>query len=162
LYYLVIGQSGVGKTTFVKQRFITDPEEPVNDLVYITRSGEYIAIGKYGIDVRTEGTDYIHFQLYHLMKEQIARLAGAEVIIEGAKITNNAFMEFVASLKQPVKLYLLTCGLQTSLDRLRAAGSDIPVSYIRTTRTKAKRVFLDWGSRFNGEIIDTERGIINS
>ena len=67
-------------------------------------------------------------------------------------------MQYIESLGEPVKMYLVKCKPATSMQRLRASGSTITPAFVKTTKTKARNVFLEYGSRFNGEILDTEGG----
>lgn len=158
MFYIVIGQSGSGKTTFVKERFLTEPTEIYDDIVPLTRSGDFIALGKYGIDKRTEGTDTLPYNAAPKIKQQLKRLKGQNVVLEGDRITNPGMMQHIASLGEPTKLILVKCKLATSMQRLRAAGSTITPAFVKATKSKARNVFLEYGSRFESEIIDTDGG----
>ena len=156
MIHVIIGQSGSGKTTFVKNKFLTEEIIPVVDVIPCSVSGIFTALGKYDIGVRTEGTDTLAYSAAAKIKEQIKRLTGKEVVMEGDRINTRSIFKFLESQREPVKLYLLVCSVQTSLNRLRKEGSGITVGFIKTTRSKSRRMFLEYGKRFDGEIISTE------
>ncbi len=159
MFYIVIGQSGAGKTTFVRQRFIGDAEPEVyEDIIPLTRAGNYILLGKYGIGTRTEGTDTLPYNAASKIKEQLRRLKGKNVVLEGDRITNPGMMQYIATLGEPTKMFLVKCKLATSMKRLRAAGSTISPTFVKTTRSKSRNVFIEWARRFSGEVIDTDGG----
>lgn len=157
MFYIVIGQSGSGKTTFVKTKFLTDRVKIVEDIIpYSVCDNGIIALGCYGIGKRTEGTDTLSYNAKNKIKKQLKKLKGNDIVIEGDRINNKDIFEFIASLRVSVKLYLISCSLKTSMERLRTAGSTITLSFVKTTKTKSKRMFLEYSQRFNGEIIITD------
>lgn len=159
MFYVVIGQSGSGKTTFVRDRFLKDAEPEVyEDIIPLTRAGNYILLGKYGIDIRTEGTDTLPYNAAPKIKQQLRKLKGKNVVLEGDRITNPGIMQFIATLGEPTKMYLVKCKLATSMSRLRAAGSKITPTFVKATRSKSRNVFIEYGRRFSGEVIDTDGG----
>ena len=159
MFYIVIGQSGSGKTTFVRERFLKGAEPEVyEDIIPLTRAGNYILLGKYGIDIRTEGPDTLPYNAAPKIKEQLRRLKGKNVVLEGDRITNSGMMQYIAALGEPTKLYLVKCKLGTSMKRLRAAGSSITPQFVKATRSKSRNIFIEWGRRFSGEVIDTDGG----
>lgn len=158
MFYIIIGQSGSGKTTFTRERFLTGPLEVYEDVIPLTRSGDIIALGKYGIGKRTEGTDTLPYNAAPKIRQQLKQLKGRDVVLEGDRINNPDMFRFIENLGEPVKLYLVTCSLKTSMTRLRAAGSTITPAFVKATKSKARNNFLEFGERFNGEIINTEGG----
>lgn len=159
MFYIVIGQSGSGKTTFVRNRFLKSAvPEIYEDIIPLTKAGDYILLGKYGIGTRTEGTDTLPYNAAPKIKEQLKKLKGKNVVLEGDRITNNGMMQFISALGEPTKMYITICGISTSMRRLRAAGSTITPTFVKTTRTKSRNVFLEWGRRFSGEVINTDGG----
>ena len=160
MIYVVIGQSGAGKTTFCKTRFLTEPFEPVENYpVACTRSGEIFALGKYGIGIRTEGTDTLSYSAAPKIMQTVKALIAdghKEILMEGDRINNDKMFLFLATVGVPVKLYLVRCGLKTSMTRLRNSGSKITETFVKTTRTKAMNRFMKWNQVFHGEVIDTD------
>ncbi|MDE6940956.1 MAG: hypothetical protein K2P40_08460 [Lachnospiraceae bacterium] len=62
MFYIVIGQSGSGKTTFVKTRFLTERVKIIEDIIpYSVCENGIIALGRYNIGKRTEGTDTLSY-----------------------------------------------------------------------------------------------------
>lgn len=155
---VVIGQSGAGKTTFVKENFLKGECHIVEDIVPYTQGEKYAVIGKYYIGKRTEGTDTLSYNAQEKIRQQVKKLvdAGKDVVLEGDRINNRATLAFLSMLKTPVKMFLVTCSLETSVNRLRSAGSEITLPFLKTTKTKSYNNYCKWGRRFNGEIINTD------
>ena len=160
MIYVVIGQSGAGKTTFCKTRFLTAPFEPVEGYpVACTRSGEIYALGKYGIGIRTEGTDTLSYSAAPKIIQTVKALihdGHKGILMEGDRVNNDKMFLFLATVGVPVKLYLVTCSLRTSMSRLRESGSKITETFVKTTKTKAANRFMKWGQAFHGEVIETD------
>jgi len=155
MIFIIIGQSGSGKTTFVRKRFLTGGLSIVEDIVPYTTNGEYCAIGKYGIGIRTEGTDTLSYDAGEKIRRQIRKLLdeGKDVVIEGDRINNRATFATIALMNVPAKLFLVVCSLETSLQRLRAAGSKITPTFVKATKTRSRNNFLKWRKRFDGEVV---------
>ena len=157
---VVIGQSGAGKTTFCKKNFLSAPCELINDYpVACTKSGNVYALGKYGIGIRTEGTDTLSYSALPKIIQTINALISDghnDILLEGDRINNDKMFMFLATVKVPVKLFLISCKLSTSMERLRTAGSKITEKFVKTTKTKASNRFLKWSKIFHGEVINTD------
>lgn len=159
MFYIIIGQSGAGKTTFVKTNFLVEPITIVDDIIPYSRfSNGIIALGKYGIGKRTEGTDTLSYSAKNKIKKILKRFAEKrlDVVLEGDRINNKEILDYISTLGVPCKMYLVTCSLETSMRRLRAAGSKITLSFVKATKTKSMKNYLEYQSRFNGEIILNE------
>lgn len=159
MFYIVIGQSGSGKTTFVKKNLLQEPYEYIDLDVPCTKgSNGKIAIGKYGIGIRTEGTDTLAYNAINAIKKTLYSLKEEDVVLEGDRINNSSLFEYVSLLGVDVKLYLVTCGISTSMRRLESAGSKITEKFVKATKTKSKNLFLRYAYMYNGEIINTDDG----
>lgn len=159
MFHIIIGQSGAGKTTYAKTNFLHGPLTVQDGEVAYTVCGNGMrALGRYGIGKRTEGTDTLAYNAKGKIKRQLKRFAeqGVDVLLEGDRINNRETLEYISTLRVPVTLYLLTCSVKTSMKRLRAAGSNISVSFVKATKTKSKKNYLDFSGRFNGMIVNTE------
>lgn len=157
MFYIIIGQSGAGKTTFAKTNFLNGSIRVVEDIIpYSICSNGIIAIGRYDIGKRTEGTDTLAYNTKDKIKKQLRKLRDRDVLLEGDRINNREIFEFISSLGVEVKMYLVTCSLKTSMKRLRTAGSTITPTFVKTTKTKSKRMFLEYGQRFHAEVISTD------
>lgn len=159
MFYIIIGQSGAGKTTFVRNRFLKEPYTIEKDGIYYTQcENGTVLLGKYGIDKRTQGTDTLSYSAKEKIKTALQKFAAEnkDVVLEGDRINNDDVFRFISRLGVETKLYLVNCSLATSMKRLRSAGSTITPTFVKTTKTKSKNMFLKWGKRFHGEIINTE------
>lgn len=159
MIYIVIGQSGSGKTLFCKENLIKPPYKVIEDITPITEGANgAIAIGKYGIGRRCEGTDTLPYNAQGKIIEQIKKLSesGKDIVIEGDRATSKRVIESIDEIFQTKKMYLVTCSIKTSMERLKKAGSEITEAFVKATKTKSRRMFLEYGERFNGEIINTE------
>ena len=159
MFYIIVGQSGAGKTTYARTNFLTEPYDVREGEVAYTVCGNGIrALGKYGIGKRTEGTDTLPYNAKAKIKRQLKVFAreGVDVLLEGDRINNRETLEYIAALGVPVKIYLVTCSLKTSMERLRAAGSTITSSFVKATKTKSLRTYLEYAGRFHGEIVKTD------
>ena len=158
MIYIVIGQSGSGKTTFVKHKFLSGETKIVEDVIPYTVCGNTAALGRYGIGKRTEGTDTLSYNSQERIKELLLVLLkkGYDIVMEGDRINTPDMFEYVRKLGVETKLYLVKCSILTSMERLQAAGSTITLTFVKATKTKAKRNFLRYAKTFNGEVIETE------
>lgn len=156
---IVIGQSGAGKTTFTKSELLPGPYEIEERIIPVTRAanGAY-GIGRYGVGKRTEGTDTLPYNAQERVLKAVEELSaeGRDVVMEGDRINNRQVLSRVLALGYPVKLYLVTCSLGTSMRRLRAAGSTITVPFVKATKTKSRRIYVEFAEQCDGEIITTE------
>ena len=158
MFYIIIGQSGSGKTTFTKENFLMGDIKVVEDILpYSVCSNGMIALGRYDIGKRTEGTDTLSYSAKWKIKKQLRRLKDRNLVLEGDRINNKEIFEFILSLGVDTKLFLITCSLRTSLERLRAAGSMITPAFVKMTKTKSERMYIDYCQRFHGEIINTDK-----
>ena len=157
MFYIIIGQSGAGKTTFVKTNFLSEEMKIIEDIIpYSVCKNGVVALGRYNLGKRTEGTDTLSYNAKDKIKQQLRKLKDKNVVLEGDRINNKEIFEFIFFLGVEVKLYLVTCSLKTSMKRLRAAGSTITPAFVKATKTKSKRMFIEYCQRFHGEIIKTD------
>lgn len=159
MIYVVIGQSGSGKTTYVKRRWLVGPaaaqDRPIPHVVI----GGTILVGRYGIGVRTEGTDTLSYSALPQILEFIRdNNAAADMVVEGDRINNPRFFEFLRAHHMKAKLILVACSEDESITRLRAVGSKITPTFVKATRTKSLRNFYKYRGIFDGEIISTSAG----
>lgn len=151
MIHVVIGQSGAGKTTFVKNTFLQGGLEIIDGIVPVTTNGEFYAIGKYGIGIRTEGTDRLHLSSHKDIRSRVVELIseGKKVVLEGDRITGDNMFLFFSKLKVKKHLYLLECPLEVSIQRLNIEGITSSYSFLKATKTKSKRVYLSWQKFFD-------------
>lgn len=155
MIHYIIGQSGSGKTTFARS-LLPEPRTVKKDIVWITEAADgTIGIGKYGIGIRTEGTDTLPYNAQEAIKAQIKALSGRNIVIEGDRATNKNIADFLLKSGEGVKMYLFRCPVPVSVTRLRNAGSSITPKFVKATRTKAERIFLEYNRHFTGEVRNT-------
>lgn len=157
MIYVIIGQSGSGKTTYVKKHFLSGDLKIFEDITPYTTNGKYYGIGKYGIGIRTEGTDTLSYSAGESIRKQIDKLdkEGKDIVVEGDRINNLATFEFLKKRAGHVFLILLICSLKTSIERLRLSGSKITPSFVKATQTKSKNNFLKYRKYFTGTVVNT-------
>lgn len=157
MIYIVIGQSGSGKTTFVKQRWLAGNSQIVEDEVPYTVCDGRALIGKYNVGLRTEGTDTLPYDALPRILKQIDRLyPHMDIVLEGDRINNRRLFEHILRRGYAAKLFLLRCSIVTSVKRLRAAGSKITPKFVKATRTKSEHNFLRYASAMDGEVVVTD------
>lgn len=125
-------------------------------IAYTKDANGLLALGKYGIGKRTEGTDTLPYNAKANIKRFLRENSDKDILIEGDRINNREIFDFIAALGVEVKLYIVVCSLKTSMERLRAAGSTITPKFVKATKTKSKRIYLEYARRFNGEVIRTD------
>ncbi len=160
MIYVVIGQSGSGKTTYVLNRWLKvgRMETLTGYPVPVTRCGNVRLIGVYDLQRRELGTDKLPYNSVAKVLDTIDLLVaeGAEIVMEGDRINNSRVFEHLVRHKYPFKLILCRCSIQTSLNRLRAAGSSITPQFVKATATKSRRNFLTYSGRsVEAEVVDT-------
>lgn len=158
MIHVVIGQSGAGKTTFVKSRWLPGADEIRSDWgVPYTICGPTAAIGRYYIGERCEGTDTVSYNAGAAILRTVDKIVCRHtiVVLEGDRITNRRTLEYLLHRGYDCQLWLLRCSVNESLSRLRAAGSSISATFVRGTRTKAMRLFLDYGGAMRGQVVST-------
>ena len=158
MIFVIIGQAGAGKTSFVKRQFLQGKLEVVEDLVTYTTNGKYCAMGKYNVGIRCEGTDTLSYSAGEAIRRQVEKLVmqGKHIVLEGDRINNAAMMKFLMRYSEHVQLVLVYCSITESMRRLRAAGSDITPAFVKATKTKSKNNFLKYRKYFRGKAINTE------
>lgn len=158
MLYIVIGQSGAGKTSYVKDRWAQGQGviqmTPIPHTLY--DDGKTILLGKYGIGIRTEGTDTLPYTILPKALQFINSMhRQADIIVEGDRINSTKFFDFVIAHRIPAKLILLTCTESESITRLRVAGSKITPKFVKGTKTKSRNHYMKYRGRMSGEVIST-------
>ena len=159
MFYIVIGQSGSGKTTYVRNNFLQEPYIIIDKypVVCTMCANGVIALGRYGIERREQGTDTLAYNAKEKIKRTLYELRSKDVVLEGDRIANADIFEYIRLLGVQVRLIMCICSLSTSMCRLRSNGSRITKKFVKCTRTKSKNLYLKYCAAFNGVIIDTEK-----
>ena len=154
---IIIGQSGSGKTTLAKE-ILGEIIKSKKDIVKITECKNYTGIGDYTGQKREKGTDTLPYNSTNNIIKQIKKLnkQGIPVLLEGDRITNKTIFEEIKYIGAKTKLFLVTCSLRTSMERLKKGGSKIKPPFLKMTKTKSRNLFIEYKDIFHGEIINTE------
>jgi GTPase SAR1 family protein len=157
---IVIGQSASGKTTFVKENFVTDSVtniEPVK-LLKCCIVDKTILLGHYNVDKRCEGTDTLSYASLPTIKKYIPTILNKyeTLVMEGDRISSKPFFKFIGGLNIPVELYLFITKKQESAKRRESSGSSRSEKFVKTTISKAMEMYL-YGNMlgFKCQIIET-------
>lgn len=157
MVYIIVGQSGSGKTTYVKKNLLKEPYEYLDYGIPCTKgSNGVIALGKYGIGIRTEGTDTLSYNSQDKIKKAIAILKDNTIVLEGDRITNSSIIDYIIKLGVEAEIILITCSLKTSIKRLREAGSNISLKFVKATKTKSRNLFIRYEYILKGKVINTD------
>lgn len=145
---LIIGQSAVGKTTYIRNNFIYNHsdiefiEKPFKLTNLVRAKQKYLLLGHHKGEKRCEGSDELSMailpQLIEFVKENVNNYD--VMIFDGDRINNKKFFEFVASLNISTDLYILKCSLQESIDRRVKTGSKPSKTFVKTTITKTENM----------------------
>jgi predicted ABC-type ATPase len=152
---VLIGSAGSGKTTWVLEHY--KPVKTRIDLVPITDTEQgAVLVGDYTKNRRELGTDTISYNALDKIIKEIEKLDnnGIPVVVEGDRINNQRFFEFLKTRKN-VKLYLVLTDLKTASLRLKRAESKISHSFLKTTYTKSIKNFAKYRGFFDSGIIYT-------
>lgn len=143
---VVIGQSGSGKTTYVKKHFLGSKFVINNDYaIPVTISENNLLIGKYNINRRCEGTDVLSYSAIHAIEETIFVTHKIyNVIAEGDRINNTGFFEYLNKFQLKYRIILFKCTIEKSMQRLRANGSKISEKFVKATATKAHNNYMKY------------------
>lgn len=143
MIYVVIGQSGSGKTTFVKEHFIRNetPENFWEDEIRLCRAGEVLLFGHYGVGIRTEGTDRIAKHLWRrileVLEEAYLNWDYRDIVLEGDRVSGFGMLEGLLPFKEDVRIHCMVCSIATSAERLNRDSH----TFIKCSQTKALRRF---------------------
>lgn len=154
---IVIGQSGCGKTSYVRKRFLQGGGVPKKGPVPYTLAGNAALIGLYGLGIRTEGTDTLSYTALPQILQLIDELYPSHhIVAEGDRINTPKFFEHIIGNRYKGKLILLHCDVGTSIRRLQKSGSKISEAWVKSTKTKSANNFKKYGTFLQGESICVE------
>jgi hypothetical protein len=115
-------------------------------------------IGKYThTPLRCQGTDTLSYTSLPVIQHVVRRMYPSHhIVMEGDRITRRDMFAHLASQGYDVKLFLIDCPVAESVTRLRRAGSPITETFVKSTRTKSRNLFDQYGRKWNGEMIVTK------
>jgi len=158
MIHIIIGTAGAGKTSWVRERWMSVPvvlyTEPFKHTVAGTKT---VLLGDYIIDRRCQGTDTLHYAIAPDIRQWLSENYNQwdNIIMEGDRITNDKMFQWLFRSGFDICLYLVYCPLRECVKRLRAAGSQMTVPHIKRTATKSTRLYTQYASRFSrSKIID--------
>lgn len=155
-FVIVIGQSASGKTTFVKEKYLSALAINENPRKYIKTCycGNTLLLGHFNLGIRCEGTDTLSYSALPALIEYLPEVVNSfdTIVAEGDRLNNKRFFIFVKSLNIPVELIYFKCSLEDSIER----RGDASISFVKTTITKSKNMY-DFGVSlgFSGRIVNT-------
>ena len=165
MVYLIVGGSCSGKTSFVKNKFISNDYGIMKkDILpyFETEKRIFIGIydGKKGANGRTDGTDRINRHDIPKFAEQIIKFykenPRKDIILEGDKIVSRPLWNKLIENNIECKVYLIECSIEKSLERNKKNNSTNKEKTLKACTTRAKNIFYEYKDIFNGEIINSE------
>lgn len=147
---IVIGQSCSGKTTYVKNNFLNEASEfkfidkPFKITLMKKNNDQWILPGHYKGEKRCEGTDELSMGILPKLIEYIKNeKENFDILcVEGDRINNKRFFNFIKTLNVSVSLIYLKCSLEESIKRRIKNNSDPSETFVKTTITKSQNMFL--------------------
>ena len=143
---IVIGASGSGKTTYIKNKYLTPEHLDTNPekLIKCCSDGKTLLFGHYRINQRCCGCDTLSMGILPALINFIPKIIDKyeTIVFDGDRINCKRFFDFIKSLKNEVELVLLSCPLSTSLARRQNTGSKASESFVRATLTKSNNMAL--------------------
>lgn len=155
---IIVGQSASGKSTYVAKNYLEKKMERYDTPFKYTISENNILLGHYGLERRCTGTDTMSMSILPKLIENFKQLLNIKktIICEGDRINNIRFFDFIKTLNVPVKVILFECSIKESLERLKKTSSKIGETFVKTTKTKSKNMFV------YAQKLGFENGIINT
>jgi len=139
---IVIGQSASGKSTYVKQYYFKEGSRLEYEPIKHTICGAICLLGDYLEDRRCVGTDTLSYSiidtLIQFVKDSKDRFEF--IVAEGDRINNKKFFDAVKEMDVPVEVYVFSCSLNESMQRLRDQESTIGETFVKTTKSKASNM----------------------
>lgn len=139
---VVIGQSGSGKTTWVKKNFYSPDMVLETFPIKHTKNLLTTLVGDYTLNQRTLGTDTLPYnflpKIINFVLEQ--NKTDKTLIVEGDRINNKKFFDSLIDNGVIFELHYFVCPLEISEQRLRKAGSKQTLPFMKTTKTKSYNI----------------------
>lgn len=138
-FIVAIGQSAVGKTTFVMNQFVgSAPMQLVNEPIPHTIVGNYCFLGDYTTDLRTKGTDRLSYSILPELLDFVEKNQDKHdyFVAEGDRINCERFFTFLKKINVDVTVYTFICDVELSIKRRAESGSDASEQFVRATQTK--------------------------
>jgi hypothetical protein len=166
--HIVVGQSGAGKTTFVRESWYSAPAEVkiyeaasaargVSGKLPYTVCGTHVLLGIYEDGRRCCGTDTLQMNCKEPVKEWYAWITRQDydnVVMEGLNITSRNIIDSVIEARAAdVTLYFAVCGVLTSLARVGHTG--VTEKFIKSTQKRAFNLYRHYKGRVRTRLIKT-------
>jgi len=146
----IIGQTASGKTTYIKEQFLSKIAVPnyLDDPIKRTEgkigNDRILMFGHHKGAKRCEGTDELSWtilpKLIEFIKNNINNYD--TMILEGDRINRADFFDFIKTLNLPVELKFFSCSIKESMQRRLDTGSDPSETFVKTTKTKSEKMRL--------------------
>ena len=159
----VIGASRAGKSSYIKNTFLTGSVKFKKDILPYCETDSCYIIGdyeKYKDSSETRiGLDKISKKQILDILPQVIKLynvSNKDIILDGDKAVNRNLMNGLLEKKCDIKIIYIRCSTETSISRSKACGIPTSDSTLKALRTKADNFYYEYEGRVRAEIIDTD------
>ena len=143
---IVIGGSAVGKTTFIKHKFLTPEHKDTAPakLIKCCDDGTTLLFGHYRDAKRCLGCDTLSMGVLPALIEYIPQVIGEyeTIVFDGDRINCKRFFDFIKGLNIETELYFLSCPFEVSIKRRIESGSKPSEKFVKSTITKSNSMAL--------------------
>ena len=139
---LFLGASGSGKTTYIEQNILKD--KPKDDFIEgklkFCKARNTLLFGHYISEIRCKGCDTLSMTAIEDIKNSLQEIINTniyeEIVLDGDRINNANFFDFILNYKSLVTIYWFNITLDTIFKRLPEGNK----TFIKTTMTKTNNM----------------------
>jgi hypothetical protein len=162
MIHLVIGGTLSGKTTFVKNHFLSPMDNcqtvKTTTKIPLTYNNGTIAIGDYLKDIRTCGLDQMGRRYEDIADRLLAYIKssywqGCDLVMEGNALCNNRLLHGIALAGHPVKLWLITASAKQIEERYKAHKLKYGRAIVLLSYQRAFKTWSRWKGEFEHEMV---------
>lgn len=165
----VCGRPGTGKTTLFREfisKYTWETVEPIKSLhCMYSKEIDTLIIGKYEPNEIFAGTDKLSMSIQPTAEKFFSETT-SNILVEGDRLTNNKFFNFLASLKG-IELHILVLSTTESIlvERYRSRGSNQSETFLKGRETKISNIqtnfdLMDHIVEFKNENFDDQKIIL--
>ena len=161
MIYIFIGGSRAGKSSVIKNTFMTGELKHKKDLLPYCETDTAYILGNYQNDITRTGLDSISRSAINDIVPQVLKLynngSGKHIVLDGDKATSRTVYNELLKNNCEIKTYWMKVSPQISILRSHANGIPTGDSHLRALCTKAENIYWEYCDKTNGEIIETDR-----